>query len=496
MFEAAELGRKLDKKKYKSRVDSLRAELLQAQFALMESDRPIVIIVEGVDNSSKGALINKLNEWLDTRGLEVHAFGHKSDEEKERPRFWRYWRSLPPKGRIGIFSSSWYTGTIYQRTFNDISKSKFDRHMRRINSLENMLAQDGALILKFWLHMSKPYQKRQFKQLSKEKDSRWLVSPLDKKLHNQYDNHIKSAERAIRLTDQAASPWLIIEAEDDFYRDMTVGETILSAIKNVNDPQKHETEETVPEVVEVVSEKKSILKELVMDAPLSKSDYEESLEFLQKKLTHLSWKAYHARISTVLVFEGWDAAGKGGAIRRIMQAIDARISRVISVAAPTDEERAQHYLWRFWRHIPRAGRTIIYDRSWYGRMLVERVEGFASENEWRRSYLEVNDFEEQLCEHGINVQKFWIHIDKDEQLARFHEREKVEYKKHKLTEEDWRNREKWDDYEDAINEMVVRTSTEYAPWTLIEGNNKRYARLKVLETICRSLEQLLAKQKK
>lgn len=493
MFEAAELGRKLNKKDYKQRVDSLRAELLQAQFTLLESNRPVVIIVEGVDNSSKGALINKLNGWFDTRDVEVHAFGHKSDEEKERPRFWRYWRCLPPKGKIGVFSSSWYTGTIYQRTFGQISKIKFDRHMRRINNLEGMLAKDGALILKFWLHMSKPHQKNQFEIVSKEKNGRWLISPLDKKLHKQYDKYIKSAERAIRMTDQAASPWLIIEAEDEYYRDMTVAETILKALTNINTPQDSESESFTHEVVEVTSDKKSILNELKQEDGISKAEYKDELEKLQNRLTKLSWEAYHAKLSTVLVFEGWDAAGKGGAIRRIMQAIDARISRVISVAAPTDEEQAQHYLWRFWRHIPRAGRTIIYDRSWYGRVLVERVEGFATENEWRRSYIEINDFEEQLCEHGVNVQKFWIHIDKEEQLSRFHEREKIEYKKHKLTDEDWRNREKWDEYEDAINEMVVRTSTEYAPWTLIDGNSKQHARLKVLETVCNSLEDLLKK---
>lgn len=495
MFEAAELGRKLNKKDYKQRLKSLRAELLQAQFALLESNRPIVIIFEGVDNSSKGALINKLNGWLDTRGLEVHAFGHKSDEEMERPRFWRYWKRLPAKGRIGIFSSSWYTGTIYQRTFGEISKIKFDRHMRRINNLESMLAQDGALILKFWLHMSKPHQKKQFEAVSKDKNGRWLVSPLDKKLHKEYDAHIKAAERAIRMTDQAASPWLIIEAEDELYRDMTVAETILKALNNIHKPDSSDSDSFTHEVVEVISDKKSILHELKQDSDLTKSEYEKKLDKLQKRLTQLSWQAYHANISTVLVFEGWDAAGKGGAIRRIMQSIDARIARVISVAAPTDEEKAQHYLWRFWRHIPSAGKTIIYDRSWYGRVLVERVEGFASENEWRRSYIEINDFEEQLCEHGMNIQKFWIHIDKDEQLRRFKEREQIEYKKHKLTDEDWRNREKWDSYEDAINDMVVRTSTEYAPWTLVEGNNKYFARIKVLETVCNSLEDLLKKSK-
>jgi polyphosphate:AMP phosphotransferase len=496
MFEAAELGQKLAKSDYKERLDAFRAEILQAQFALAGSGRPVIILVEGVDNSNKGALINKLNEWLDTRGLEVNAFGRKTDEESERPRFWRYWRCMPPKGRIGIFSSSWYTGTIYQRTFGKIGKSRFDRHMRRINSLETMLARDGALILKFWLHMSKEHQKAQFKLLAKAKNSRWLVSPLDKELHEHYDQHIKSAERAIRLTDQVNAPWLVVEAEDELYRDMTVGETVLSALQHISNSLPVANTAIAMEVKDASTGKKSILNELDLGKSISKADYEAQLSALQTRLTQLGWQAYHARITTVLVFEGWDAAGKGGAIRRIMEAVDARISRVISIAAPTDEERAQHYLWRFWRHIPKAGRVIIYDRSWYGRVLVERVEGFAREDEWRRAYLEINDFEEQLCDHGINLQKFWLHIDKDEQLTRFKAREKIEYKRHKITDEDWRNRERWDDYVDAVNEMVVRTSTDYAHWTLVPANDKRSARIQVLEKVCDSLELALRKHKK
>lgn len=368
--------------------------------------------------------------------------------------------------------------------------------MRRINSLETMLVKDGALILKFWLHMSKSHQKAQFKALEKDPDSRWIVSPLDKKLHKNYDDHIKAAERAIRLTDNATAPWLIIEAEDEAYRDMTVGETVLAALQQASSKATTKEEITSLAIKEPSAEQKSILNELNLDQALSKPDYEAQLQRLQKKLTRLSWEAYHQKVTTVLVFEGWDASGKGGAIRRIMQAVDARISRVISIAAPTDEERAHHYLWRFWRHIPKAGKVIIYDRSWYGRVLVERVEGFANDDEWRRAYLEINDFEEQLCDHGLNLQKFWLHIDKDEQLDRFNERQEIEYKQHKITDEDWRNREHWDDYVGAVNDMVVKTSTDYAPWTLVPANDKKSARIKVLQTVCDSLEQALERRKK
>ena len=193
------------------------------------------------------------------------------------------------------------------------------------------------------------------------------------------------------------------------------------------------------------------------------------------------------RRSATLVFEGWDAAGKGGAVRRVVQAMDAREYRIIPVSAPTDEEKAHHYLWRFWRHLPRLGGTTVYDRSWYGRVLVERVEGFASRAEWMRAYQEINDFEEQLVDFGIVLIKFWLHISNEEQLRRFREREEMPWKRHKITPEDYRNREKWAEYELAANDMIGRTSTEYAPWTLVEGNDKRFARVKVLETVVERL---------
>ncbi len=228
-----------------------------------------------------------------------------------------------------------------------------------------------------------------------------------------------------------------------------------------------------------------------MGLSLDKTRYREKLARAQAKLNQLHRKALERGVSTVLVFEGPDAAGKGGAIRRLTAALDARHVQVIPIAAPTDEERAHHYLWRFWRHLSRAGRVTIFDRSWYGRVLVERVEGFASEEEWRRAYAEINDFEEQLIEHGTVLRKFWLHITKEEQLARFQAREKTPYKRWKLTDEDWRNRERWDDYAAAVNDMVEQTSTKKAPWVLVEGNDKRFARVKVATTVCEAMARAL-----
>jgi polyphosphate kinase 2 (PPK2 family) len=194
--------------------------------------------------------------------------------------------------------------------------------------------------------------------------------------------------------------------------------------------------------------------------------------------------------------EGWDAAGKGSAIRRMTRAMDAALYRVIPVAAPTEEEKSRHYLWRFWRDLPRPGKMVIFDRSWYGRVLVERVEGFATEPEWRRAYAEINDFEEQLAEHGIVLRKFWLHISKEEQARRFEERRLTPYKKYKFTEEDERNRAKWDKYTTAVDEMLERTSTDLAPWHIVPANDKRFARIAVLREVCKGLKQGLKRKRR
>jgi polyphosphate kinase 2 (PPK2 family) len=241
----------------------------------------------------------------------------------------------------------------------------------------------------------------------------------------------------------------------------------------------------------VQANQQSLLNALDLSRSLEKKAYTQELTHYQGKLYRLARAAREKKRSSILVFEGWDAAGKGGTIRRVTHAIDARNYQVISIAAPTDEERLHHYLWRFWRHIPRAGQVTIYDRSWYGRVLVERVEGFAGENEWMRAYSEIVNFEEALTGHGISLLKFWLHIDKDEQLKRFKEREQTPFKQYKITEDDYRNRDKWDAYDAAVNDMVARTGTQEAPWILVEANDKRYARVKILKTYCDKLEATL-----
>ncbi len=489
MFEAAELGHEVKREDYEKEVPRLRAGLLQAQHDLGDARIPLILVVSGADGAGKSETVNRLHEWFDPRGLQTNVFGPLTDEERDRPPFWRFWMALPARGRVGIFFGSWYTDPIIRRVYGKSGGGEFDRSLSRIELFEKELAQDGALIVKFWLHLSKKAQKKRLKKLSRDSKTRWRVSPIDWKHFGLYDTFVKYSEEAVQRTDTGLAPWTVIEATDDRYRELAVGRLILDAITKRLAAKK---EAPPPAKAGPLSEDVvSVLDRVNLKLTISTKDYDTKLARLQGKLNRLSRAAWEKKVSNVLVFEGWDAAGKGGAVRRLTSSMDARLYRVVPIAAPTDEERAHQYLWRFWRHIPRAGRVTIFDRSWYGRVLVERVEGFAREDEWKRAFLEINDFEDQLVAHGTSVTKFWVHISKDEQLRRFKERQKTDFKQYKITEEDWRNRKRWDAYETAINDMAVRTGRREAPWVLVAGNDKRFARIQIIETVCDRLEKAL-----
>lgn len=497
MFEATKVGRTVSKEEFKGQRDELRTRLLEVQRELRESNTPVIVIVSGVEAAGKGEVVNRLNEWLDTRGVQTFAFWELSDEERERPRYWRFWRTLPPRGEISILFGGWYLAPIEHRFQGLCDDAALDAELNRIVDFERMLTHDGALVVKFWFHLSEEDQKRRLKELSRDDRSRWKMLPQKSKFSEQYQHFEHVAERVIRQSDRGIAPWYLIEAEDVRYRDLTVGKTLLQAIRGrLNQPVAMEppTPADRLELPESASAQITLLDQLDLTATLDRDTYKRELKRLQQEINELGWDAYKQGRSTVLVFEGVDAGGKGGAIRRITSAVDARLYRTMSVAAPTDEEKAHHYLWRFWRHVPRAGHMIIYDRSWYGRVLVERVEGFAAEAAWRRAYSEINEFEEQLVEHGAILVKFWLQVSDAEQLRRFQDREDTPYKRYKITDEDWRNREKWPQYKAAVNEMVARTSTEHAPWTLVEGDDKQYARVKVLSAVCERMRNALRMQ--
>jgi polyphosphate:AMP phosphotransferase len=494
MFETAELGRKISKKEYKEREPILREQLLEVQGQLRKAPFPVIVLFAGVDGAGKGETANLLSEWMDPRQLVTRAYSQPSQEEEERPEFWRYWRDLPPKGHIGVFLSAWYSRPLLDRVHGDTRVQTFDDELDRIATFERTLAEDGALILKFWMHLGKKAQEKRFKNLEADPHQKWRVTKRDWKHWRMYDRFAATAEQIIMRTSTGEAPWAIIEGADERDRSLEVGRILLEGIqRHLARPVLERV--AVPAKVDSGNGPATVLTRLDMGKCMERTEYRKQLEKYQARLNLLHRQARERKISTILVFEGWDAGGKGGAIRRINAALDARDFQVLAIAAPTDEERAQHYLWRFWRHLSRAGRVTTFDRSWYGRVLVERVEGFAAEEEWRRAYAEINDFEYQLTEYGIVLVKFWIHITRDEQERRFQAREETPYKRWKLTEEDWRNREKWDAYELAVHDMVERTSSRPAPWVLVEGNDKRYARIKVLKEVCRHWERALDSRK-
>jgi AMP-polyphosphate phosphotransferase len=491
MFEAAELRRTLDRDSYREMVPELRTGLLNLQQDLRECNFPVILLISGADGAGKSETVNMLHQWMDPRWIETTAFDEPTDEERERPAFWRYWRALPPKGRIGVLFGSWYSHPIAQRIADAVDDNDLDVMLKRINIFEKMLVDGGALLIKLWFHLGKEMQAERIQKLRKDPKTKWRVGASDLAALKSYDRFREVAEHTLRQTSTGEAPWIIVEGFDERYRNVTTANHILQVVrKRIGlDPQTLRGPTSAWKTPR--ENDRTILDFLDLEKSLDKKDYRRQLASLQGRLSVLARTARERRMSTIVLLEGWDAAGKGGIIRRISRAMDARTYRVIPIAAPTDEERAQHYLWRFWRHIPRAGRFTIYDRSWYGRVLVERVEGLAAEDEWIRAYREINEFEEQLTDHGILLVKFWVHIDRDEQLARFKAREETSFKQHKITEEDWRNREKWDDYAYAVNDMIERTSTEFAPWNLIEGNDKRWGRVRALQILCDRLERAL-----
>lgn len=497
MFETAELGQRVPKRAYEKRVPELRAALLEAQVRMREVGFPLVLVMAGVDGAGKSESANLLNAWMDPRWILTRAYGEPSQEEAERPEYWRYWRDLPGHGETGVFMSAWYHQPLLEHVHSTISDLQLEDRLERIQAFERTLTNDGAVILKVWFHLGKKQQKKRLRSLEKDPLQAWRVSKQDWNNWQLYDQFVATAERILMHTSTGRAPWVIIEGNDPNYRELKLADEILAAIQRRLEASATPTsavsngDDVDPAPPVPAPGSRSVLSVVDLDRALDKDEYTPRLEQGQGRLNLLSRRARERGVSTVLVFEGWDAAGKGGAIRRLTPALDARSYQVIPIGAPSHEELEHHYLWRFWRRLPRAGRFAIFDRSWYGRVLVERVEGFTSEAAWRRAYNEINDFERSLVERGMAVVKFWLHICQEEQARRFAARAEVSYKRWKLTDEDVRNRDKWALYEWAVHDMVERTSTQIAPWHLIAGEDKRFARVEVLETVCAALEKVL-----
>jgi len=494
MLEKIDLSKKIEKDQYKQLMAALELKLGELQRQARALQIPISIVFEGWDAAGKGTLINKLLLSLDPRGFKVHPINPPNEEERLRPFLWRFWIKTPARGQIAIFDRSWYGRVLVARVDKLVKKKLWKKAYEEITSFERHLTNDGNVIIKFFLHISPDEQKKRFQKLESNPATAWKVTKTDWRHYKQYQKYLKATEEMLAKTDTDFAPWHIIEAHDRYFATVKIFtiaidtiERQIAKIKKNAAPATASTQAT-PELEYL---KSSILSKVDLSLSLNRDEYEQELNRCQQRIRELEHEIYVKRLPVIIIYEGQDAAGKGGNIKRLVQGMDPRGYEVIPIAAPNDIEKAHHYLWRFWYAIPKAGHIAIFDRSWYGRLMVERVEGFCCEAEWKRAYQEINEMEAQLTNFGTVLIKFWLQIDKTEQLKRFQARQENPHKQWKITEEDWRNREKWDQYHQAVDEMLYRTSTAYAPWTIIESNDKLYARVKTLKTVIEAVEKRL-----
>jgi polyphosphate:AMP phosphotransferase len=492
-FDDVSTAHKISKKEFKGLEPALRMELVDLQQKLRQAGFSVMVVFAGVDGAGKHEMVNLLNAWMDPRGLVTHGYEEPDAVETQRPSAWRYWRDLPADGQIGLYLSAWYSKPLLDRVHRKDSQEEFLNRLADIEAFERTLCDNGVLLLKVWMHLDKKSQRKRLEKLASKPETEWQVKSGAWENWGLYPRFMEASEHIVHTSGKGSAPWMVVDGRHEYSRQIEVAHALRDALK-----ERLEHAPTPKALSATAWEKKmksarGSLKGMSLDKSLEKEDYKPRLKKAQRRLYQLQHEAKVAGLSTVLVFEGQDAAGKGGAIRRLVQGLDAREYQVIPIAAPTREELAHHYLWRFWLHLPKKGRVTIFDRSWYGRVLVERVEGFASAAQWQQAYREINEFEHQLTGNHTVVCKFWIQIDKEEQLKRFEARQETPYKQWKITDEDWRNREKWDAYDKAVDDMVSLTHTKTTPWVLVEGNNKYWSRIKVIETVCEQIEQGLAR---
>jgi polyphosphate:AMP phosphotransferase len=493
MLETLDLDKSISKEAYGKSFPELRDKLRDLQRKTYDAKVPVAVVFEGWDAAGKGESIAKLVERLDPRGVKVHPISAPLEDERLRPFLWRFWTRIPARGEMAVFDRSWYGRVLVERVEKLIKPEQWRSAYNEIAQFERMLTDDGMVIVKFWLHITEKEQKRRFKEIEKSKYDSWRVTREDWEHHKQYDQYAQAAEEMFERTNTAYAPWTIVEATDKRYRIIKIFKTLADAMQTALNaklekaPPKRTARASVS--VQALKEMETVLDKVDLTQSLKRKEYEEQLKEYQFRLRELEFRCFDERRAVIIGYEGWDAAGKGGNIRRVTEALDPRGYSVIPIAAPKGDDATHHYLWRFWRQLPKAGHLAIFDRTWYGRVLVERIEGFCSEAEWRRAYQEINEFELSLTNFGTILVKFWLHISKEEQLRRFKEREKIDYKQYKITEEDWRNREKWDAYRQGVVDMVQNTSTSYAPWTIVEANDKLFARIRALSTIVAAIER-------
>jgi AMP-polyphosphate phosphotransferase len=506
MLENVDLSLVVNSNGYKDNMKMLEVKLGELQRRARELKVPIIFVFEGWQASGMGEEINRFILPLDPRGYDFHTMDQEYHEDVLRPFLMHFWTLIPVRGRIAIFDRSWYSRAIIKHFRKEKSEEKLNRCLEEINWFERQLSDDGYLILKFFLHISEREQENRLRGI-KKKGLPLLLSEYKKKngkengneldFINEYNVYLPIVEKVLENTDMPYAPWNIVEANDKNFTTLKIMTTATQAIENyieqvTSTPMPQTIKQLDTGTPKLLGLNGSILDKVDLSRAISYEEYVEYKKFYQQKLKNSQYELFKRKRSMIIVFEGWDAAGKGGNIRRLVEELNPRLYRVVPVGRPNDFELTHHYLWRFCEKIPnKAGRITIFDRSWYGRVLVERVERLCSEGEWKRAYREINEFENILAGTGTIILKFWLHIDKDTQLERFNVRHSDPKKSWKITDEDWRNRNKWEEYRTAIDKMLKKTSTINSQWTVLESNDKRYSRIKILKTVAETLENEL-----
>lgn len=474
---------------YERLLAPLRDRLLDAQFELLKSKASAVaIILTGVPAAGRSESVSELLEWMDPKFIEVHAYARKASDAGGRPPLWRFWQDLPAKGRVGLFFGAWYEEWAYGQSRRKPGHSDARRRTAaRIKQLEGMLVQDGVHVLKIHLSVPEDVQRKRLYKLTSKMLTRWRVTREDRWMAAHARRVDAAYSRCIKATSTEFSPWHRVDGSDTQGRSIAVGRLVLSALELAakGPAAQSGARSSGPRP------KASPLRIRREGLPLGDEEYEQKLLAMQGRLARLSRKRQWLDRGAVLVFEGMDAAGKGGAIRRLVHALDPRQYEIVPVSAPSAEERLLPYLWRFWRRVPARGQFAVFDRSWYGRVLVERVRGFAADRDWQRAYAEINEFESQLVESGLVVCKFWLDVSSKVQLARFMERDANPLKRFKVDPEDWTNRTHFAAYRRAASEMVALTHSPHAPWRVVDADDKHRARIDVLAGIANALERAI-----
>lgn len=477
-----------EEEELRTRLETAREKLVLQQLLLKEKKVPVLVLVEGWGTSGKGGSIGRIIQNLDPRFFKVFDMKKKTEEDARKPFLYRHFVKIPEAGKFVFLDSGWMSELTKGYLHGELSEKEYAKRMESVQRFERQLTDNGYLVIKLFLHISKKEQKKRLDHLAGEKDTAWRVAGYDLWQHAHYEKCLDVFSDYLKQTNQPSAPWYIIDAKSRKWRELQILEILTQGI----DVALSNSQMAVPLLQNVFPLKKMpMLSEIPLGQTISDEDYKTELKKLRERLGELHNRLYRKKVPVIIAYEGWDAAGKGGNIKRITSGLDARGYEVHPIASPEPHEKARHYLWRFWNRLPKTGHIAIFDRTWYGRVMVERLEGFCSENDWKRAYHEINEFEKELHDWGAVIIKFWVQIDKDTQLERFTERQNTPEKQWKITEEDWRNRDKWDQYEQAVNEMIAKTSTTYAPWHILESVDKKYARIKALRIVVEELEKAL-----